>query len=752
VDNFRSSWQYDVQTQGVEHLKAIRQAMESIQAAQGKQPGHNDRTRTSFDQATSSIKSHIGTVVAAAAAYVSLRAATQAAEAAVRRSVTTFAQFETYETQFVTLTGSTKAAREEMGRLFKFAAETPFELPEVVNAEKIRRALGLEGDDLLRTAGDAAAAMGKPIQDAVLAISQARYGEMERLKEFGISTAAITAQLGHKINRETISGQQEVADAVLAIFEDRYAGGMERLAQTTAGLWSTTKDYVNQMFLQIGESGIGNIVREDLKSIVEALQDAQKPGGPVSQFGKTFTDIFIEIDALAWTTADSIANAFSTGKIAEFFSKLDDYAKIFGFGTGAGAVVGGALGGPGGAMLGARVGGAGALAATKIPAAPTMTTPFSPAWIMQLFASNARYNAEHSGTGGPGQPIVPAGTTYGPQPFEELSFSERLDFYRRRARERAAIGAPEYEGLSTGGATARGAGAGAGRDLAAQGAWTMPPVNPYFVSGFEMGPMTEMEAKVAEMRKQLEEFPSLMGPDTFEETFTAQELIREGWRQTADDFETTWAEAFGRHEGDWVKMSATSRAMMGATQEFFTSTQMRMGQAAELFFTKRMKLEKAGGVLVEAIMRDTLAVFIDGFRKEMELRSGAALAKFIENPWAAHYAVAAAKYAALAGIAGGAAAAVRSESEERMRGLEKEDPWTPAATADDRSGGSRGGSAGSYRYGSGALTPQNLTFVVTYQHYGNAFFGPDGPDALVRELAPAINRALETGLIGQPTP
>ena len=87
------------------------------------------------------------------------------------------AEFERYEVQLGVLLGGAQAAKDKMAELAQFAQSTPFELPEVVRAEKILQGFGLASDaaakafgfsaSQIRTiAGDVAAGAGASLEGA----------------------------------------------------------------------------------------------------------------------------------------------------------------------------------------------------------------------------------------------------------------------------------------------------------------------------------------------------------------------------------------------------------------------------------------------------------------------------------------------------------------------------------------------------------------------------------------------------------
>ncbi|MCK9324489.1 MAG: hypothetical protein M0P69_03240 [Bacteroidales bacterium] len=84
------------------------------------------------------------------------------------------AQMEQYnQTLKVVLKNQEKAA-ETMEWATKFAAQTPFEIPGIVEATVRLQAYGLEAKKYLGDLGDMAAAMGKPLMQAVEAVADAQ--------------------------------------------------------------------------------------------------------------------------------------------------------------------------------------------------------------------------------------------------------------------------------------------------------------------------------------------------------------------------------------------------------------------------------------------------------------------------------------------------------------------------------------------------------------------------------------------------
>lgn len=100
----------------------------------------------------------------------------------------------------VVMKDNTKAA-ETFAWANDYANKTPFETGEIVDATVKMTSYGLEAKKVLPLTGDMAAAMGKSIDQATEAIADAQTGELERLKEFGITKNMIIQQ-----GAKTLSG------------------------------------------------------------------------------------------------------------------------------------------------------------------------------------------------------------------------------------------------------------------------------------------------------------------------------------------------------------------------------------------------------------------------------------------------------------------------------------------------------------------------------------------------------------------
>lgn len=186
---------------------------------------------------TSAAKSMVKLGTAAAGVVATLAAKTGFSEAV---------DLEGYRLQLETATKDTQKASEIMQYAINLANKTPFEGGELVEGASKFEAMGMAAQKWLPLAGDMAAATNKSFDQATEALIDAQNGELERLKEFGITKAKILEQ-GEKMfagvqlvnNQGQIVNQEKFNEALVALMQDRFAGGMEKQASTTKGLWST---------------------------------------------------------------------------------------------------------------------------------------------------------------------------------------------------------------------------------------------------------------------------------------------------------------------------------------------------------------------------------------------------------------------------------------------------------------------------------------------------------------------------------
>lgn len=223
------------------------------------------------------------------------------AATAAKTFISTGSQFEQYNVQLTTLLHSEELATKRLDELVRFAASTPFEIPGVIETANVLQAYGIYSERALRAVGDMAAGMKMEMKEVGLALGAAATGEMERLKMMGITTATVTAHLGHEIMRGTTEGLQELSQAVMELMEERAAGGMERASKTLVGIFSMLSDKWISFKRMVSDTGFYqdtiNIFRGLLK-IVDDMFESGQAQRFANVIGDTLSNAFKEI--LMW--------------------------------------------------------------------------------------------------------------------------------------------------------------------------------------------------------------------------------------------------------------------------------------------------------------------------------------------------------------------------------------------------------------------------------------------------------------------
>jgi phage-related protein len=174
---------------------------------------------------------------------------------------------ETYLNTLTVVLKSNDKAKETLAWAEKFAASTPFEIPDIVEATTRLSAYGLNAQKVLGATGDMAAVMGKPLMMAVEAVADAQTGELERLKEFGITKGMLIEQAAKMGNKEVVNAKGQITDqkafneALFALMNERFKGGMEIQSKTFKGMISNIKD------------SLGTVARELSRPIFEGLKN-----------------------------------------------------------------------------------------------------------------------------------------------------------------------------------------------------------------------------------------------------------------------------------------------------------------------------------------------------------------------------------------------------------------------------------------------------------------------------------------------
>lgn len=201
-------------------------------------------------------------------------ATTLAAGFTLKTAIEGAGNIEQYRNTLETVLKDSDMARKKLAWASRFANRTPFETDEVVGGMTKLQSYGIEGDRVLKTTnrtylemiGDMASGMGKSFEQAIEAIADARTGELERLKEFGI-TKNMIAEFGKSKGLEIFNNKGQINDLELfnkTLFEmmdSRFGGAMEKQAKTFKGGLSTISGATKSALATLaGVNEFGDIV------------------------------------------------------------------------------------------------------------------------------------------------------------------------------------------------------------------------------------------------------------------------------------------------------------------------------------------------------------------------------------------------------------------------------------------------------------------------------------------------------------
>lgn len=271
-------------------------------------------------------------------------------------SVKAAADMEQTRKAFTTLLKDATLAKDFLAELETFAANTPFELPGLLQASKKMLAFGFTAQQVipvLTTVGDSAAALGMG-QDGIdrltIAIGQMQAKgkvsaeEMLQLAEAGVPAWQMLADaMGTSIPQAMKMAEKGTIDsatgiqAIISGMNSKFGGMMQEQSSTINGMLSNIQDSIGQTMVVIGDEITEGLdlkpalkeAQDDLSDfaakvkssgIAEAIRDTVPPaaGATIAAFAAVLTATAIPAMAKLGLSAASAAAAFAgiTGPIA----------------------------------------------------------------------------------------------------------------------------------------------------------------------------------------------------------------------------------------------------------------------------------------------------------------------------------------------------------------------------------------------------------------------------------------------------
>jgi tape measure domain-containing protein len=204
-------------------------------------------------------------------------------------SVKMAADMQASRTAFTQLLGSADKANAMLKDLATFAADTPFELPGLVNASKRLLGMGFAAEDvipMMSAVGDSIALLGggqDAINGVVRALGQIQAKgklsaeEINQLADNNIQAwKYVASELGVSIPQAMEMTKNGAVDATTAIngivkgMQSEFKGGMTALSKEIPGLLSTIKDNAGAVMREMGDQITDAL---DLKARLQGVAD-----------------------------------------------------------------------------------------------------------------------------------------------------------------------------------------------------------------------------------------------------------------------------------------------------------------------------------------------------------------------------------------------------------------------------------------------------------------------------------------------
>lgn len=279
---FKISYIYDLVDNISPQLKKIQSNLEQVnnkvaQTAQSMSNSFN-RVGDTLKQTSQSVK-NIGSTLAPASVAMGLIGA---------KAISSASNFETLGIQLEILTGSAEKGKQLFQELATFSAQTPFELPDIVQATRTLLGSNIALKDVVTTTkmlGDVSAGSGADIKS--LAVVYGQVAGMTKLQgqdamQFVSNGIPIWALL-QKATGKSIDQLRELASDGKISFDivnkaltqateknGMYFQATQKLSKSLGGLYSTLKDNVNIAF---GELGAEMVKAINLQQLITQISD-----------------------------------------------------------------------------------------------------------------------------------------------------------------------------------------------------------------------------------------------------------------------------------------------------------------------------------------------------------------------------------------------------------------------------------------------------------------------------------------------
>lgn len=193
------------------------------------------------------------------------------------------AQMDDLTAAMTLATGSSEQAERAMGWIAEFAARSPDQIQEVTEAFQMLQQQGLDPmDGRMVALGDTAAALQAPVNELMNATAGAAIGNLERLERmlvrYGYSLTSVDGVVQGSFMGEEFeigSGFAAIEQFLVGLGEGRFAGQMERRAETINGAMSMLRDAVFQFRTSIGDSEFNTALVRLIRSMEQLFRGSE---------------------------------------------------------------------------------------------------------------------------------------------------------------------------------------------------------------------------------------------------------------------------------------------------------------------------------------------------------------------------------------------------------------------------------------------------------------------------------------------
>jgi hypothetical protein len=176
----------------------------------------------------------------------------------------------------------------------------------------------------LEIVDDAADALGRTMTEVVHAVAMASEGNIRGLRQYAINQMDITRELGHAMKTDTIEGLEEIGDAVMRIFGQRYAGAGKAEDRSLNGMVNTLRNNWIAFKKEVADAGVFETAKTIIGTILQGVHVLTEgdEGRKLAQIvGETIRDAMLN------ATKAMLAVALNLSRLYDGIASLVDRIK-----------------------------------------------------------------------------------------------------------------------------------------------------------------------------------------------------------------------------------------------------------------------------------------------------------------------------------------------------------------------------------------------------------------------------------------